>query len=109
MLELSCQNTRKQSAIARLNQSMSSQLIPPPEYAPPSIKHLPLNKRMELWFELIDESDALLRSGLRAHVGANCDWQSAYREWYRRRMVEHDRMLAVLAANLSRREAKHGE
>jgi hypothetical protein len=45
---------------------MSNQLIPSPVLAPPSIKHLPLAKRIELWYELLDENEALLLSGLRA-------------------------------------------
>jgi hypothetical protein len=88
---------------------MSNQLIPPPELAPPSIKHLPLQKKLELWYELLDENEALLISGLKAKVGPNGDWRAAYREWYARQMEDHDRMVATLAANLSRAETKHGK
>jgi len=87
---------------------MPGQLIPPPEFAPPSVKHLPLAKRIELWSELVDESEALLLSGLRAKIGPSGDLQQAYREWYARRMADHDRMLAAFAANLSRAEARDG-
>jgi hypothetical protein len=59
---------------------MSHELIPPPELAPPSVKHLPINKRFDLWFQLLDESEALLTSGLKAKVGPNGDWQAAYRD-----------------------------
>lgn len=87
---------------------MSYQLIPSPEHAPPSVKHLPLAKRIDLWLELVDESEALLLSGLRAKVGPEGDLKSAYREWYARHMADHDRMLANFAANLTRREADDG-
>jgi hypothetical protein len=37
---------------------MTHQLIPPPDLAPPSVKHLPLAKRIELWANLVDSCDA---------------------------------------------------
>jgi hypothetical protein len=88
--------------------SNGSQLIPPPEIAPPSIKHLPLNKRIELWAELVDESEALVKSSLRAKIGPHGDLQAAYREWYARHMEEHDRYQIALAENLTRRERGYG-
>jgi hypothetical protein len=87
---------------------MSNQLIPPPELAPPSVKHLPLEKRIELWDQLLDESEALVRAGLRAKIGPHGDLEAAYREWHLRRMDDHDRMQAMRAANLNRREAGNG-
>jgi hypothetical protein len=87
---------------------VENQLIPPPEIAPPSVKHLPLEKRIELWEQLVDESDALVRAGLRAKIGSEGDLEAAYRQWYARQMEEHDRVQAALAANLTRREAAHG-
>lgn len=87
---------------------MSHQLIPPPEHAPPSVKHLPLAKRIDLWLELVNESEALLLSGLRAKIGPEGDLKLAYREWYTRHMADHDRMLAAFAANLNDRGARHG-
>jgi hypothetical protein len=88
---------------------MQNQLIPPPELAPPSVKHLPLEKRIELWAELVDESEALLLSGLRARIGPNGDLKAAYREWYARHMDDHERMLICMAKNSSRREAGDGK
>jgi hypothetical protein len=87
---------------------MQHQLIPPPDLAPPSVKHLPLEKRIELWTELLDENEALLLAGLRAKIGPDGDLKEAYRQWYRRHMEDHDRMQAALAENLSRREARDG-
>jgi hypothetical protein len=87
----------------------NSQLIPPPELAPPSVKHLPLEKRIELWAELVDENDALVRAGLRARIGPHGDLEAAYREWYARHMEEHERGLFAFAENLTRCEAAHGE
>jgi len=87
----------------------SPRLIPPPELAPPSVKHLPLEKRIELWAELVDENDALVRAGLRAKIGPDGDLEAAYRDWYARHMEEHERGLIAFAENLTRREAAHGE
>lgn len=87
---------------------MLNELIPPPDLAPPSVKHLPIEKRFELWFELLDENEALLISGLKAKVGPHGDWKAAYRDWYARHVEEHDQMLAAFATNLTRREAGHG-
>lgn len=71
----------------------NSQLIPPPELAPPSIKHLPLEKRIQIWAQLVDENDALVRAGLRAKIGPQGELQAAYRAWYARKMDEHERDL----------------
>jgi hypothetical protein len=87
---------------------MPGQLIPPPELATPSIKHLPFEKKIELWYELIDEAEALVLSGLRAKIGPAGDLQAAYRDWYARKMHDPDRFAMALARNLSRREAGHG-
>ena len=96
------------SRIARYDDTMANELIPSPELAPPSVKHLPLAKRIELWEQLVDESEALLLSGLRARIGPDGDLVAAYREWYSRHMEEHDRMQFALAANLSHRETDRG-
>ncbi len=84
-------------------------MIPPPELAPPSVKHLPLAKRIEIWAQLVDETDALVRAGLRAKIGPDGDLEQAYREWYARRAEEHRQALYQFAANLERREAANGK
>lgn len=87
---------------------MQNQLIPPPELSPPSVAHLPLEKRIELWEELVDESEALLLAGLKTKIGAEGDLHDAYRQWYSRHMEEHDRMLIEMLENLNSRETGHG-
>ena len=86
-----------------------SQLIPPPQLAPPSVKHLPLEKRIELWAQLVDENDALVQAGLQAKVGPHGNLQAAYRDWYARRMEDHERALYTFATNMTRREAGDGK
>jgi hypothetical protein len=87
---------------------MPNQLIPPPEFAPPSVKHLPLEKRIELWASLVDACEAFLISGLKDRVGPEGDWQAAYRDWYERRAQDHERAQIQFLENLSRRETGRG-
>lgn len=88
---------------------MKSQLIPPPELAPPSVKQLPLEKKIELWAELVDESEALLLAGLRARIGPDGDLKAAYRQWYARHMDDHERVLTSMARSSRLREAGDGK
>ncbi len=89
--------------------SSSEQLVPTPDHAPPSVRHLSLEKRIELWAQLVDESEALLKAGLRAKIGPNGDLEAAYRDWYRRHMQEKDRRQIEFAENLTKRERGHGK
>ena len=89
--------------------SKGQQLVPPPEFAPPSVKHLPLERRIEIWAQLVDENDALVRAGLRAKIGPHGDLPAAYREWYARRMEAHERDLYARAERLDRLESACGE
>ena len=70
---------------------MANQLIPAPDLAAPSVKHLPFEKRIQLWAELVDACEAFLRAGLRSRIGPQGDLQAAYRHWYARTMEEHER------------------
>jgi hypothetical protein len=87
---------------------MLNQLIPSPELAPPSVKHLPLDKRIELWADLVDGCEAFLLAGLRSRIGPQGDLQAAYRDWYARSMEDHERAQIRFLDNLSRREAASG-
>jgi hypothetical protein len=88
---------------------MTSQLIPPPDLAPPSVKHLPLAKRIELWAHLVDGCEAFLLAGLRSRIGPDGDLQAAYRDWYARAMDERERAQIQFLQNLSTREAAGGK
>jgi hypothetical protein len=87
---------------------MANKVIPSPDLSPPSVKHLPLAKRIELWGQLVDDCEALLLSNLRNRAATNSDWKSAYRDWYSRAMEDHDRAQVQFLLNLSRREAAIG-
>ena len=84
---------------------MKNELIPPPGLGPPSVAHLPPEKRIELWVQLYDASEQFLLAGLRQQIGDNGDLKTAYRAWYHRRMEEHDQTMAYMLAELDRREA----
>ena len=88
---------------------MEHQLIPSPDAAPPSVSHLSVAERIQLWAELVDEAEALLIAGLKAKVGNDGDWQDAYRQWYARKMEEHERVLVRFAQKLAHREAVDDE
>jgi hypothetical protein len=84
---------------------MKNQLIPPPELAPPSIRHLPMEQRVEYWAKLMDESEQFLLAGLRNKIGPNESLNDAHRKWYQAQMEEHDRTMAHLISELHRRES----
>jgi hypothetical protein len=90
------------------SENVEYQLIPPPEIAPPSVKHLPFAKRVALWAELVDECEALLLAGLRNRIGPEGDLHAAYREWYARYMKNHEAGQIQFLQNLSRRERPNG-
>ena len=88
---------------------MANELIPPPDLAPPSVKHLPLAKRIELWGQLVDDCEALLLAGLRHRIGPDGDLQAAYRDWYARHMEDREQAQIQFLENLSRRERGRGK
>jgi len=88
---------------------MKNQLIPPPGMEPPSIRHLPMADKIALWARLVDESHELLLAGLRHKIGPDGDLKAAYREWFERYSDEHDRTMAHMLSELSRREKSHAE
>jgi hypothetical protein len=87
---------------------MLNQLISTPDMAPPSVKHLSIEKRVALWAELVDSCEAFLVAGLRSHIGPDGDFQAAYRDWYARSMDDHEQAQIQFLKNLSRRESARG-
>lgn len=66
----------------------TSQLIPPPDLAPPSISHLSFTDRALLWAQMVDEGDTLVYDGFRRRYESEGDVQRAVAEWLERRAVE---------------------
>jgi hypothetical protein len=87
---------------------MKNQLIPPPEFAPPSIGHLSVKERIELWAQMVDEGDQLVLAALRRDLGPDADLVAAFTEWLDRRSDEKIRELRAVAET-RRRERKNGE
>jgi hypothetical protein len=85
-----------------------NQLIPPPELAPPSVKHLPVAQRVAVWADLVEATEAFLLAGLERKVGPGGNVRAAYREWNARQHAERDARLIQFLKNLSRREAGRG-
>ncbi len=88
---------------------MKNQLIPPPELAPPSLRHLPAEEAIALWARIVDEGDQIVLASLRDRVGPDGDVHAAFLEWLDRRTAEHDRALINMLTNLHRREAANGK
>jgi len=88
---------------------MSGELIPPVELAPPSVKHLTVEQRINLWADLVDQTEAFLLAGLRSRIGPSGDLKTAYREWYARYLADRERSQIQFLQNLSRREAGLGQ
>jgi hypothetical protein len=84
---------------------MNHELIPPIHLAPPSVGHLPVSKRIELWADLVDSCQALLIAGLRKRIGPEGDLQAAYREWNQKYLENRERAQIQFLENLSRRES----
>jgi hypothetical protein len=85
-----------------------NQLIPPPELAPPSVKHLPISKRVELWVDLVAAAEEFLLAGLKRKAGPQGDLRMAYQTWFSRQMGEREARQIQFLENLSRREASRG-
>jgi hypothetical protein len=62
-------------------------------------------KRIEMWAQMMDEAEQFLMAGFRSRVGATGDCVQAYRQWYDRRMEDHDRTMQHFVTELRRREA----
>ncbi len=88
---------------------MDSQLIPSPELSPPSVKHLSLAKKIELWAEHWESCEALLLAGLRSRIGPGGDLQAAYRDWHGKQMKRRECDQIAFLKNLSWRESRNGD
>ena len=82
---------------------MKNQLIPPPGMEPPSNSHLTPGERVMMWAKLVDESEAVLMANLRRQHGSEAAARAAFREWYARRMDEHDQTMYHMMREISRR------
>jgi hypothetical protein len=83
---------------------MKNQLIPPPELAPPSVRHLPASEKIAVWAAMVEEGDEFVMANLQRRVGPNGDAQAAFLALLDRRRAEHDRAVAMMITNMRRRE-----
>ena len=65
-----------------------SQLIPPPDLAPPGIALLSPADRMRLWAQLVDEGDRFIYDGFRQRFGSDEAARQACLDWLERRNAE---------------------
>jgi hypothetical protein len=59
------------------------------------------------WVDVMESCHQILLAGLRASAGEDGDVQAAYREWYRLRMQDHDRMVRRLAESFHQRYGRN--
>jgi hypothetical protein len=71
-------------------------LSPPP---------VPRERAAEIWVEMIDAGEALLRAGFAKRFGPE-NVEERYRAWCREQVAEHDRKIVHLLTELSRREPR---
>lgn len=86
---------------------MKGQLIPPPEFAPPSVKHLTSLQKILIWGEMVEEGDQLLLAGIRAKTDSESSAIAKARDVMERRNCEHDRALESMILNMRKRERAH--
>jgi hypothetical protein len=86
---------------------MKNQLIPPPELAPPSIRHVPVKDKIAIWAQMVDEGDQMVMANLRGKGLSEADAHKAFLEWLDRRNAEHDRAMARMITELRRREREY--
>lgn len=65
-----------------------TQLIPPPELAPPGMSQLSAADRIQLWAQLVDEGDRFIYDGYRRRLGSDEAARQACSEWLERRSAE---------------------
>lgn len=88
---------------------MAGQLISPPELAPRSGKPLSFEQRVSAWVDLLTLGDQFVLAGLRHRLGTEADLEKAYRDWYKRKMEEHDRMMLQMLKEFDRRQRHHDQ
>lgn len=86
----------------------ASQLIPPPDLAPPGIAHLSPTDRMRLWAQLVDEGDRFIYDGFRQRLGSDAAARQACLEWLDRRDAEST-AAKVRMLKGRRPERQHGQ
>ena len=86
---------------------MKNQVIPPPELAPPSVKHLTPAQKVKLWAEMVAEGDRVLLSNLRRKLGPDGDVGAASLQWLERRNADHEAAVERMITNMRRREREH--
>jgi hypothetical protein len=79
-----------------------------PDLTPRIPDDTPMEMRIKMWLDLLDASEQFLLAGLRREIGPDGDLKAAYRDWYRKEMEEHDKMMYHMMEELSKREGGNG-
>lgn len=84
-----------------------NQLIPPPELAPPSVKHLTTQQKVTIWAQMVDDGDQILLAGLRQKYGSEEQARAAALKWLERRNADHETAVVRMIQEMRRRERQH--
>jgi hypothetical protein len=82
-----------------------SELIPTTKLAPLLPGDISVDHCIEIWLDLIDATDDLLRAGLRREVGPCGDLRAAYRQWSAAYRQSHDEAIQRRMDKLSQLES----
>jgi hypothetical protein len=85
-----------------------AQHVQAPLSCPPSIKPEPQPGCGAEWLDLLNTGQKLVLAGLRREIGPAGDLRTAYRNWYREQMDEHDRLVALTYDRLHAALAERG-
>jgi hypothetical protein len=84
-------------------------LIPPPEFAPPSIAGLSPVDRVQLWAQMVEEGDRLLYEGFLQRHGDATAARRAMQEWLDRRSADAVNAKVRMLAGRRPTGKPHGE
>jgi hypothetical protein len=62
---------------------------------------------LRLWFDLMETTDQLLRSGLEATLAPGEDFEQRYRQWHEEKAREHDAMRTNMVRRFQAAEDRH--
>ena len=88
---------------------MAGQLIPLPEHAPSLPREFTAEQGVAAWVDITNTCEQFLLAMLQQTIGPEEDVQDAYRQWYRRQMEEHDRVMDRMVDEFNRRSQHHGD
>lgn len=76
--------------------------------SPPAPNQLTPGERVRVWQDLLETSEEFLLAGFRRTAKSEAEVLEMYRDWYAKRMLEHDQKLIQMLMRLERSRKSHG-